>query len=142
MPCAKTANFPWARRPQLAVFAHTPLTDGRSPPVLSSAFARSYHIDPSPISLGAAPKTAFLLRSIFQLVFFFLSNITSKSASLNARKCSFFFTYGGSNHRFSSDAVTTRPYRHLGETVVSGTQPKIIFFYFENILSTGRSFCR
>ena len=74
---------------QLAVFAHTPLTDGRSPPVLSSAFARSYHIDPSPISLGAAPKTAFLLRSIFQLVFFFLSNITSKSVSLYAWKCLF-----------------------------------------------------
>ncbi len=69
---------------KLAVFAHTSLTGGRSPPVLSSAFARSYHIDPSPMSLDATPKTAFLLRSIFQLVFFFLSNITSKGVSLYA----------------------------------------------------------
>ncbi len=69
---------------QLAVFAHTSLPGGRSPPVLSSAFARSYHIDPSPMSLDATPKTVFLLRSIFQLVFFFLSNITTKGVSLYA----------------------------------------------------------
>jgi len=60
---------------KLAVFVHTLLTDGRTPPVLSSAFPRSYHIDPSPIPLGAAPKTVFLLRSIFLFIFFFPSNI-------------------------------------------------------------------
>jgi hypothetical protein len=58
-----------------AVFANTPLTGGRSPPVLSSAFPRSNHINSVFILLGADPKTGFPLRSIFLFIFFFLSNI-------------------------------------------------------------------
>ncbi len=44
-----------------------------------------------------------------------------------------FFLHGGSNRRFSSNALTTRPHRHLGETVVSGTLPKIIIFFVGGI---------
>jgi hypothetical protein len=41
------------------VLAHIPLTDERSPPFLSSAFPRSYHIGSVLIPLSAEPKTAF-----------------------------------------------------------------------------------
>jgi len=58
-----------------ASFANTPLTGGRSPPVLSSAFPRSNHINSVFMLLGADPKTGFPLRSIFLFIFFFLSNI-------------------------------------------------------------------
>ncbi len=41
--------------------------------------------------------------------------------------------HGGSNHRFCSDALTTRPCSHLEETVVSGTLPKIIILFVQGI---------
>ena len=59
------------------------------------------------------------------------------------------FINRGSNHRLSSDALTSEPYRQLGETVVSttvspGALPEIIIFFFGkvHILFIGRSFYR
>ncbi len=77
-PKTKPAGF--AHRPMACVqkrqscclgktrcFCTHPIGRGRSPPVSSSAFRRSWHIFPLSIPLLAAPKTGFPLHSIVLL---------------------------------------------------------------------------